>query len=169
MNIQEIDFQPLFTWINNQLNTNIEFSINFEGKRPKIVCPNLFNQSGIFMSVIKEVEVDFFNFNFNEETGNLWATVYLNYESWSSGSNGMHIGSCWFNPETGWMLESERQYTEHFTFDGKTYDLSCEWQSIQYPEITGIPKIRSGGYIQVKTELFHESIFFEKFKPLPLS
>ena len=164
MNIQEIDFQPLFQWINNQLGINVKFTINFEGKRPKIVCPDLYNQSGIFMSVIKEVEVDFFNFNFNAETGNLWATVYLGYKSWSGGSNGMQIGSCCFNPETGWTFESERQY--NYTFNGKKYDLSYEWQSIQYPEITGIPKIHPGGYLQVKTELFHESVFFEKFKLL---
>ena len=106
MNIQEIDFQPLFQWINKTLQTSQDFEISFEGKRPRIVCENLQHDSGIFKAVIKEVSVDFFNFHFEPETGKIWATVYLNYESWSGGSNGMQIGNCWFNPEEGWTFES---------------------------------------------------------------
>lgn len=110
MNIQEIDFQPLFQWINQCLGTTAQFSINLEGKRPTIVNgDNLWNDSGIFQGVIKEVEVSFFNFEFIEEIGNLWATVNLSYESWSGGSNGMKIGTCWFNPETGWTFESSKE------------------------------------------------------------
>lgn len=108
MTIQEIDFQPLFQWINKTLQTSQDFEISFEGKRPSLkVGRSLYhNHCGIFQSVIKEVTVDLFNFEFIEEIGNLWATVYLNYESWSGGSNGMQIGTCWFNPETGWTFES---------------------------------------------------------------
>ncbi len=107
MTVQEIDFQPLFQWINESLKINAIFSINLEGKRPTIVNgDNLWNDSGIFKSVIKDVTVDFFNFDFKEESGELWATVYLNYESWSGGSNGMQIGTVWFNTEIGWTFES---------------------------------------------------------------
>lgn len=110
MNIQSIDFKPLFQWINLNLGTTAKFAINLEDKRPRIVnVDNLWNDSGIFQSVIKEVTVDFFNFDFKEETGNLWATIYLNYESWKGGSNGMQLGTCWFNPETGWTFESWKE------------------------------------------------------------
>ena len=109
MNIQEIDFQPLFQWINQCLGINAIFSINLEGKRPTIVNgDNLWNDSGIFQSVIKEVEVGFFNFSFNEADGTLWATVNLSYESWSGGSNGMQIGTCWYSEASGWTFESSK-------------------------------------------------------------
>lgn len=117
MNIQEIDFQPLFQWINNTLQTNQDFKISFEGNRPMICRTDrslYHNHIGIFQSVIKDAAVDFFNFDFKEETGNLWATVYLSYESWSGGSNGMQIGTCWFNPETGWKFESCKERFEKF-------------------------------------------------------
>ena len=105
MIIRELDFQPLFQWINENLGTNADFTIRLEGKRPQIVnIDNLWNDSGIFQSVIKEVEVGFFNYNY--EDGKLWATIGLSYGSWSGGSNGMQIGTCWFNPETGWKFES---------------------------------------------------------------
>jgi len=110
MNIQEIDFKPLFTWINESLKINAIFGINLEGKRPTIVNgDNLWNDSGIFQSVIKDVTVDFFNFHFEPETGKLWGTIYLGYESWSGGSNGMQIGNVWFNPETGWTFETSKE------------------------------------------------------------
>lgn len=51
----------------------------------------------------------FFNFRFDEETG-LWATIYLSYESWSGGTNGMKIGTVWYN-ETGWTFEQEQSLT----------------------------------------------------------
>ena len=109
MNIQDINFKPLFQWINTCLGTQATFAINLDSKRPKIVTvTNLFNHSGIFQSVINNVTVDFFNFNYTDE-GNIWATVNLSYESWSGGSNGMQIGTCWFNPETGWTFESSKE------------------------------------------------------------
>lgn len=115
MNIQSIDFKPLFQWINLNLGTSAKFAINLEGKRPTIVnVDNLYNNSGIFQSVIKDVTVDFFNFDFKEETGNLWATVSLSYESWAGGSNGMKIGTCWFKPETGWTFESCKERAEKY-------------------------------------------------------
>ena len=115
MNIQEIDFKPLFQWINLNLGTSAKFAINLEGKRPRIVnVDNLYNNSGIFQSVIKDVTVDFFCFDFKEETGNLWGNVSLNYESWSGGSNGMEIGNVWFNPETGWTFESSKERFEKY-------------------------------------------------------
>lgn len=117
MKIQEINYKPLFQWINKCLGINADFAIRLEGKRPQIVnVDNLWGNSGIFQSVIKIVEVDFFNFNFNEETGNLWATVSLSYESWSGGSNGMQIGTCWFNPETGWTFESSKERSKKNNF-----------------------------------------------------
>jgi len=108
MNISEINFNPLFQWINETLQTSQDFEISFEGKRPSLkVDRSLYrNHTGIFQSVIKDITVDFFNFNFNEVDGKLWANVYLNYESWSGGSNGMEIGNVWFNPEEGWTFES---------------------------------------------------------------
>lgn len=114
MNIQEIDFQPLFIWINKTLQTSQDFEISFEGKRPSLkVGRSLYhNDSGIFKSVIKDVYVDFFNFDFKEETGNLWATVYIGYESWSGGSNGMQIGNVWFDPQEGWTFESCKERAE---------------------------------------------------------
>jgi hypothetical protein len=115
MNIQEIDFQPLFQWINKCLGTNADFQMSFEGKRPKIVnVDNIWENAGIFQSVINEVNVDFFNFNFDEETETLWATVSLSYESWSGGSNGMQIGTCCFNPTEGWTFESCKERFEKY-------------------------------------------------------
>lgn len=104
MKISEINFQPLFQWINTALGTSAKFAINLEGKPTIVNVNNLYNDSGIFKAVIKEVSVDFFNFEFKEETGNLWATIYLNYESRLGGSNGMQIGTCWFNPLAGWRF-----------------------------------------------------------------
>ena len=113
MNITEVNFKPLFQWINKNLGTNAHFQISFEGKRPTIVCGNnLYNESAIFKAVIQEVKVDFFNFSYDETTGKLWATISLNYESWSGGSNGMQIGMCWFNPEEGWTFESCKERFE---------------------------------------------------------
>lgn len=115
MNISEINFQPLFHWINESLKINAKFAINLEGKRPTIVnVDNLWNDSGIFQGVIKEVTVDFFNFNFNEADGTLWATVNLSYKSWSGGSNGMQIVNAWFIPEKGWTFESCKETFKKF-------------------------------------------------------
>lgn len=110
MNIQEINFKPLFQWIKLTLGTDGDFFISFEGKRPRIVNENyLYAVSGIFKAVVKEVSIDFFNFEFNPETTKLWGTVYLNYESWSGGSNGMQIGTCWYSEASGWTFESSKE------------------------------------------------------------
>lgn len=116
MNIQEIDFKPLFQWINQSIGLNAIFHMGFkDGCRPWIVNgDNLWNDSGIFQSVIKNVKVDFFNFEYNEETGSLWATVNINFESWTQGSNGIQIGTCWFNPEEGWTFESCKERFKKF-------------------------------------------------------
>ncbi len=106
MNIQSIDFQPLFQWINETLGTNdIPFSVNLSGRRPSIVSPNLVEYSGVFKACYSIVTVDFFNFNSNE-TGEIWATIYLNYEHKTRGSNGSQIGTCWYNPVDGWTFEN---------------------------------------------------------------
>ena len=102
---------PIRTPINQCLGTNAKFAIRLEGKRPTIVnVDNLYNESAIFKSVIKEVNVDFFNYEYKD--GNLWATICLNYQSWSGGSNGMQIGTVWFNAETGWTFESCKEVFE---------------------------------------------------------
>lgn len=116
MNIQEIDFQPLFKWINKILQTSQDFQISFEGERPSLKTGrSLYHgHSGIFKAAVKGVNVSFFNFEFYEQTGNLWATISLYYESWSGGSNSMQIGTCWFNPETGWEFESSKDRFEKY-------------------------------------------------------
>jgi hypothetical protein len=108
-----VDWQPMFDFINHVLGTSIDFSIDFSEKRPNIVCPNLTEQSGIFAAVVREVEVSFFNFSGNSE--NFWGTLYLCYQSWSGGSNGMTFGSVWYDCVTKeWKFESTRVKTLEF-------------------------------------------------------
>jgi len=111
MNIQSIDFQPLIQWINETLGLDsyelgIDFSVNLSGRRPSIVSPNLVEYSGVFKACYSTVTVDFFNFNSNE-TGEIWATIYLNYEHKTRGSNGSQIGTCWHSPIDGWTFENK--------------------------------------------------------------
>lgn len=104
--IKEINFEPLFVWINNQIGQNIPFEIRLNGKRPEIVCPNLFEFSGIFASVIKEASINFFNYQHTEN--GIWGTISLSYESWSGGSSGMLMGNVWCDNDGNWTFESYR-------------------------------------------------------------
>ncbi len=111
-----IDWYLLFRWINwnlFKLNHAEGFSIDLTGKRPKIVCENLQSQSGIFSAVIKEVTVGFFNFEQNKE-GGFWCNVFLQYESWSGGHNGMEIGNVWYHADKGWKFESAKERHEKY-------------------------------------------------------
>lgn len=98
-----LNWQPLFDWINEKLTIDVKFHIDLSGKRPRIVSPNLVNESGIFRAVCKEVEVGIFSFGYTENIGDnkrgFWASVYLFYESNSGGSNGMEIGHVWYDAD----------------------------------------------------------------------
>lgn len=111
MKPQDINWNPLFAWINQTLGTEVEFSMDFSGKRPTIVCPNLFNNAGIFKTAFKEIEVGFFGFwetkNENNEVIGFSGCVNLFYRHWGGGSNGAEIGMFWFE-DGKWKFESER-------------------------------------------------------------
>lgn len=113
---EQIDFQPLINWIQEQLGVTFPMVITYkEGMRtPTIETPNLQPHSGIFASVVRDVVVQFFNFNYNENENTLWGTIYLTYNAWSRGSNGMQIGSCWWNPNDGWKFETEKGNYEKY-------------------------------------------------------
>jgi len=108
MNYENINWQPLFDWINKCIHLEVEFSVEFNGRKPHINCSNLVDQSGIFSAVIQEAEIDFFNF---EKTAKeFWGTISLNYRSWSGGSNGMLIGNVWYNSESDtWEFETYKE------------------------------------------------------------
>lgn len=107
-NFSNVDFQPLFDWINTKIGQDIELSIDLSNsKRPNIVCPNIQNWAGIFSAVVREVTINFFSFGKTED--GLWGTISMNYESWNGGSNGMIIGNVWFSTESGWKFESAKE------------------------------------------------------------
>ena len=109
-NVQDILFFEFFRWLNSELNLDLNWSIKFnDNKRPTLISPNLVDHAGIFALAVQEVEVDLFGFNFDETTGQFWASVSLTYKSFSGGSNGMEIGNIWYNPESGWTFESAKQ------------------------------------------------------------
>lgn len=108
--VQDILFSEFFRWLNQEMNLDLPWTIRFNGnKRPTILYPNLVDHAGIFAAAVKEVEVYFFGFSFDENTGKFWASVSLTYTSWTGGSNGMEIGNIWFSPEEGWKFESAKE------------------------------------------------------------
>lgn len=110
MNYENINWSPLFYWINTRIHLDVSFTITFSGKRPTIYCSNLVDQSGIFSAVVKEVDIDFFNFGKTEE--GFWGTIALNYTAWSGGSNGMMLGNFWYNSESdSWTFETCKERT----------------------------------------------------------
>lgn len=49
---------------------------------------------------------------------------------------------------------------------GKTYyDFDQVWVMKSNKTVEGYPKVHPDGYIQIGTELNHESVFFELFEP----
>lgn len=92
--------------------------MDFSEKKPKIVCPNLFSNAGIFKAIFKKVTVDFFGFweikDENGEVVGFSANVNLWYEQWNGGTNGSNIGTVWFDSGK-WKFESERVKFEIFS------------------------------------------------------
>lgn len=110
MNYNNVNWQPLFDWINKCIHLDVSFSITFDGKRPTIHCSNLADQSGIFSAVISKAEIDFFNFGKTDD--GFWGTIALDYESWNGGSNGMLIGNVWYNThKSSWKFETCKERT----------------------------------------------------------
>ena len=67
------------------------------------------DQVGCFGNVISKVSIDFFNYGIDAD-GNLWGTVYLNYESHDGGSNGMKVLTCWYNAANQqWKFEPTKK------------------------------------------------------------
>ncbi len=111
MKPQDINWDPLFAWINQTLGTEVEMSMNFSGKKPRIVCPNLYTEAAIFKAAVKQIEVDFFGFweikDDDDVIIGFSGNVYLWYEHWNIGSNGAEIGTFWFESMI-WKFESTR-------------------------------------------------------------
>ena len=117
MDYSKINFQPLFDWINTKIHAEVEFGIDITGKRPEIVSPNIVDYCGAFASVCESVEVGFFNFQVSKD--GFWATVYLNYQSWSGGSNGMQIGDVYYDcANEQWDFVSTKQRTLTYRHNG---------------------------------------------------
>ncbi len=117
MNYSEVNWKQLFAWLNEVLGTNVEFQIDLSGKRPQIVSPNLFGDSGIFKAVVSEIEVGFFGFwetkDENDQVVGFSGTVNLSYQAWSRGSNGMEVGNVWYKSGK-WTFESSRVKSQQY-------------------------------------------------------
>lgn len=105
-------FEPLFDWINAELNLKVNFEIKYNGKRPEIISPDLRDKSGIFSAVFREVAVGIFNFG--ETDNGFWGTVSIQYKSWSGGSNGSLIGTFWYTDGGTWEFQTCKDRTLKF-------------------------------------------------------
>ncbi len=106
MELSQIDYQPLFTWINKELRTCAKFEIDLKGRRLGIISPNLVENSGLFAGAFSQVTVDIFNFT-KMESG-FWGTVCVSYETFKGGSNGVVFGEFEWNEVLGWKVVSYR-------------------------------------------------------------
>lgn len=107
-----IDFQPLLDKIAEHLQIqNTELSVSWtEGERkPKFICPNLIESSGIFAKCFAEIELDFFNFALDEKTNAVWTIINLWAQYREGGSNGFKLCQAWYDvneyaTDGGWFV-----------------------------------------------------------------
>lgn len=112
-----IDWQPLFDWINSQIQADIKFDIDLTDRRPELVSPNIVEHAGVFASVCETVEVQFSGLGMDEL--GFAATVSLRYMSWSGGSNGMNIGDVYYNHQfKQWDFTSTKMRTLTYRQNG---------------------------------------------------
>lgn len=104
MELSQINYQPLFTWINKELNTDVEFKIDLSGRRLETISPNLVENSGLFAAAFSQVTVDIFNYTPLEN--GYWGTVCVSYKTFKGGSNGVVFGEFEWNDVAGWKVVS---------------------------------------------------------------
>jgi hypothetical protein len=105
----QINFTDLQTAISKIFNNiDVQIAVNEHG-RPTIQHADIMDQVGCFGNVIAKASIDFFNYSRpSGDNNNFWGTVYLNYESFGGGSNGMQILSCWYN-DGQWKIEPTKK------------------------------------------------------------
>tara|TARA_R110000868_G_scaffold12456_7_gene59519 strand:+ start:1643 stop:1984 length:342 start_codon:yes stop_codon:yes gene_type:complete len=108
MELSEINYQPLFDWINKSLNTDCEFKIDIFNRQFGILSPNLTEYSEILNVTYNWVSVDIFNFSVldNGFSGRLC----MRFTSWTGGKNSVLIGEWEFNEVAGWKA---MMYKDH--------------------------------------------------------
>lgn len=96
-NLETVDWSPLFKEINKRLGTKLNLKMDTTGKRPKIISPNIVNETGIFKNIFEKVSVDIFNFSSKNDEGSLWMwmTIDVYYTNKRGGSNGQQFLTAW--------------------------------------------------------------------------
>lgn len=96
MDLTSINYQPLFQKICETLGKEIDLKMDFSGKRPDIVSPNLISLCGPFQAICTEVEVGIFSQGTGDEDRFYWMNVSLFYKHKSGGGNGSTMFDAWY-------------------------------------------------------------------------